>query len=81
MAGTTLQSEQNKTDAVGSVRNQADQDTILTNGKTPDDIPQPENDSILEAQIRAAAVAETDPETKKNLWNEYRRYKGLPERE
>jgi uncharacterized protein YmfQ (DUF2313 family) len=48
----------------------------LTNGKIPDD-----NDSVFEAQIRAAAIAETDPDTQKNLWNEYRRYKGLPEKE
>ena len=60
-------------------RNEAEQDLRLTNGKTPDDIPAAENDSVFEAQIRAAAMAETDPSTKKNLWNEYRRYKGLPE--
>ncbi|MEL0289945.1 MAG: hypothetical protein VXA21_02655, partial [Alphaproteobacteria bacterium] len=57
----------------------AEQDLRLTNGKTPDDIPDADNDSVFEAQIRAAAMAETDPDTKKNLWNEYRRYKGLPE--
>jgi hypothetical protein len=51
-------------------------DQRLTNGKIPDD-----NDSVFEAQIRAAAIAETDPDTQKNLWNEYRRYKGLPEKE
>ncbi len=60
-------------------KNEAEQDLRLTNGKTPDDIPAAENDSVFEAQIRAAAMAETDPDTKKNLWNEYRRYKGLPE--
>ena len=51
-------------------------DQRLTNGKIPDD-----NDSVFEAQIRAAAIAGTDPDTQKNLWNEYRRYKGLPEKE
>jgi hypothetical protein len=53
----------------------------LTNGKIPDDIPAGDNDSAFEAQIRAAAMAETDPDIQKNLWNEYRRYKGLPEQE
>ncbi len=38
----------------------------------------PDNDSRLEAQIRRAAMNESDPEKKARLWNEYRRYKGLP---
>ena len=60
---------------------QAEPHQRLTNGKIPDDIPEAGNDSVFEAQIRAAAIAETDPDTQKNLWNEYRRYKGLPEQE
>ena len=60
---------------------QAEPDQRLTNGKIPDDIPEAGNDSVFEAQIRAAAMAETDPDIQKNLWNEYRRYKGLPEQE
>ncbi len=48
------------------------------NGKVPDDIPPADNDSILEAQIRQAAMRESDPETKAKLWDEYRKYKGLP---
>ena len=46
----------------------------------PDDIPEPDNDSVLEAQIRRAAMEETDPRTRAELWNEYRKYKGLPAR-
>ena len=46
----------------------------------PDDIPEPDNDSVLEAQIRRAAMGETDPRVRAELWNEYRRYKGLPAR-
>ena len=60
---------------------QAEPDQRLTNGKIPDDIPEAGNDSVFEAQIRAAAMAATDPDTQKNLWNEYRRYRGLPEQE
>ena len=52
-------------------------DTTLTNGKIPEDIPPAQNDSILEAQIRLAAETETDPVKKAKLWNQYRRYKGL----
>ena len=48
------------------------------NGKLPEDIPPADNDSALEVQIRKAAIEETDPELKKRLWDEYRRYKGLP---
>jgi hypothetical protein len=51
----------------------------MRNGKLPEDIPASDNDSILEAQIRQAAVDEKDPELKKKLWNEYRKYKGLPQ--
>jgi len=47
-------------------------------GKIPDDIPKVDNDSVLEAQIRQAAMSETDPAIKVKLWNEYRKYKGLP---
>ena len=51
-----------------------------TSGDIPDDIPEPDNDSVLEAQIRRAAMEETDPRIRAELWNEYRKYKGLPER-
>jgi hypothetical protein len=47
------------------------------NGRVPEDIPAAENDDVLAAQIRIAAEAETDPETRKKLWNEYRKYKGM----
>jgi len=79
MAGTTPQPTPAETNTTGAQADATEQDLRLTNGKTPDDIPDADNDSVFEAQIRAAAMAETDPDTKKNLWNEYRRYKGLPE--
>ena len=82
MTGTATDGE-SETAAVNSrpQMQQAEPDQRLTNGKIPDDIPKAGNDSVFEAQIRAAAIAETDPDTQKNLWNEYRRYKGLPEQE
>lgn len=49
-----------------------------SSGKLPEDIPSAENDDILAAQIRYAAEQETDPVKKKQLWDEYRKYKGLP---
>jgi len=48
------------------------------NGKIPEDIPPSDNDSVLEAQIRNAAMKEKDPIVRKRLWDEYRKYKGLP---
>jgi hypothetical protein len=54
------------------------QSASASNGKLPEDIPPADNDSVLEAQIRQAAINETDPEIKAKLWNEYRKYKGLP---
>ena len=46
--------------------------------KAPDDIPPADNDSVFEKQICQAAENETDPELRERLWNEYRKYKGLP---
>ena len=51
------------------------------NGIIPEDIPQDDNDSVLEEQIKLAAMNEKDPEKKKRLWNEYRKYKGVPQKE
>ena len=79
MVGTTPHPTPAKTITSGAQTDAAEQNLRFTNGKTPDDIPDVENDSVFEAQIRLAATEETDPDTKKNLWNEYRRYKGLPE--
>ena len=47
------------------------------NGKIPDDIPLDDNDDVLAKQIKNAALNEADPEKKKKLWDEYRRYKNL----
>ena len=50
----------------------------VDNGKLPDDIPPADNDTALEAQIRQAALQEPDPKVRAALWEEYRKYKGLP---
>ncbi len=52
----------------------------ISNGKVPDDIPPADNDGILESQIRQAAMNEKDPAVREKLWNEYRKYKGLPQK-
>ena len=61
----------------GTVRDEV----MPPNGKLPEDIPSVENDDIIAKQFRQAAMDETDPATKAKLWNEYRRYKGLPVKE
>ena len=48
------------------------------NGVKPKDIPSADNDDAIAAQIRLAAEIEKDPVKKEKLWNEYRKYKGLP---
>lgn len=48
-----------------------------SSGKPPEDIPSAENDDILAAQIRYAAEHETDPVKREQLWDEYRKYKGM----
>ncbi|MCH9697587.1 MAG: hypothetical protein K0U68_05745 [Gammaproteobacteria bacterium] len=52
--------------------------SVIANGKTPEDIPVANNDDAIAAQIRLAAEIEKDPDKKARLWNEYRKYKGLP---
>ncbi len=42
----------------------------------PQDIPDGRNDDVIARQLREAAEKETDPELRKKLWDEYRRYKG-----
>ena len=50
--------------------------------KPPEDIPvSSDGDSIIAKQLRKAAEEEADPAKKAKLWNEYRRYKGIPVRE
>ncbi len=63
--------------------NSVDKDEISVasgSGKLPEDIPSADNDSALAAQIRHAAENETDPVKKARLWNEYRKYRGLPQK-
>lgn len=47
-------------------------------GRVPEDIPDAANDDVLAQQIRRAAENEPDPEKRAKLWDEYRKYKGLP---
>ena len=55
-----------------------EQQENIPNGRVPADIPLGDNDNALAAQIRLAAENETDPSARAELWNEYRRFKGLP---
>ena len=41
----------------------------------PDDTPDGSDDDVVARQLREAAEKEQDPELKKRLWEEYRRYK------
>ena len=41
----------------------------------PPDIPEGSDDDVVARQLREAAAKETDPELRKKLWEEYRRYK------
>ena len=72
MIGATLMPEKTKTDESQAIQIQDNQDQPippkLTNGKIPDDISEVDNDTIFEAQIRAAAMAEADLTIQKNLW-------------
>jgi hypothetical protein len=41
----------------------------------PADVPDGHDDDVVARQLREAAEKETDPELRKKLWDEYRRYK------
>jgi hypothetical protein len=84
MQGTEAETEQEAvaaSDASSAVSSEDNSEQVLSgpadNGKIPEDIPPAENDDAIAAQIRIAAEAETDPEVRKKLWNEYRKYKGM----
>lgn len=67
-------------DASGEINTSGRQGTPgkpLPGAKTPppDDIPDGSDDDVVARQLREAAEQETDPELKKKLWEEYRRYK------
>ena len=64
----------------GGGQNSTRKNSSGNNGTTPEDVQKTDNDSVLEAQIRKAAMREKDPVVRARLWNEYRRYKGLPQK-
>jgi hypothetical protein len=41
----------------------------------PKDVGSGQDDDIVARQLREAALAETDPELREKLWDEYRKYK------
>lgn len=71
-------SQDQKETAVNTSKNNTSGKMKQSNGKLPEDIPTAQNDDALAAQIRYAAQNETDPVKRDLLWNEYRKYKGLP---
>lgn len=92
MSGTEIASEDTandiQTSESGALQSAQDMENIneagstsgtvkMANGKIPEDIPPAKNDDALAAQIRYAAENEPDPVKSEQLWNEYRKYKGL----
>jgi hypothetical protein len=46
-----------------------------TTPPVPEDIPNAQGDDIVAQQLREAAAAETDPDLRAKLWDEYKKYK------
>ena len=46
-------------------------------GAVPSDIPGGDDDDIVAAQLRQAALETTDPVAREKLWDDYRKYKGI----
>jgi hypothetical protein len=53
----------------------AGKDTKRTSAVNRDDVPDAGDDDVVARQLREAAENETDPELRKKLWQEYKRYK------
>ena len=64
-------------DAKGGGRT-GDYEQVAMGGPVPQDIPNADGDDVVARQLREAAMRETDPVLREKLWNEYRKYKGLP---
>lgn len=47
--------------------------------EAPADIPSGDDDDVVARQLREAAMHEPDPELREKLWDEYRKYTGLPQ--
>lgn len=60
-------------DSVGKSTGARDEQQVAA--VVPEDIGPGHNDDIVAQQLREAAMAETDPELREKLWEEYRRYK------
>ncbi|HEY7841368.1 MAG TPA: hypothetical protein VIC61_07330, partial [Gammaproteobacteria bacterium] len=65
-------------DAKGGGNRQGDYEQVAMAGPVPQDIPNADGDDVVARQLREAAMREPDPVLREKLWNEYRRYKGLP---
>ena len=70
--------EINQNNSENNITSSIDENNLGTNGKIPEDIPINNNDDVLARQIKNAALKEKDPERKKKIWNQYRKYKNLP---
>jgi hypothetical protein len=70
-----------QSDEQGSVANSGDDQRAegsrgsSSRSSAPPDTPDGHNDDVIARQLREAAEKETDPELKRKLWEEYKRYK------
>jgi hypothetical protein len=58
-----------------------DYEQVAAAAPVPADIPRGDADDVVARQLREAAMKEPDPVLREKLWNEYRKYKGLPVKE
>ena len=82
-SGGNLSNEQLTSVSEANVNNENIMETtegyngVNDNGKVPNDIPPANGDTLIESQLRTAAMQEDDPAIRDELWNNYRKYKGL----
>ncbi len=72
---TTLEQAQGEGENTVSASGASGTVRPVGNNDIPENIPDGSDDDVVARQLREAAEKETDPELKKKLWEEYRRYK------
>ncbi|XOV87679.1 MAG: hypothetical protein ACFHX7_22445 [Pseudomonadota bacterium] len=72
---TVASGESSGANSVGNAEMASSENADSQVALIPDDVGTGQNDDIVAQQLREAAVAETDPELREKLWQEYRRYK------
>ncbi|MEM7083852.1 MAG: hypothetical protein AAF465_14075 [Pseudomonadota bacterium] len=75
MGNTTVRTEAGTTDPDSQSGQSVGSNQRGNAPQVPDDLPDPQGDDVVARQLREAAMAESNPELRARLWEEYRSYR------